>query len=96
MDLAEWLTNEQNQAIRFKERAMGPSNVKVASGEDIKANIPLAALAEQAKYATSQKDVLGGYWGPAEAFGTTMEAKDYKKSVKEQLDAMVAQIQAAQ
>lgn len=96
MDLAEWLTNEQNQAIRFKERAMGPSNVKVASGEDIKANIPLAALAEQAKYATSQKDVLGGYWGPAEAFGTAMEAKDYKKSIKEQLDAMVAQIQAAQ
>lgn len=91
MDLAEWLTNEENQAIRFKERAMGPSNIKVASGDDIKANIPLAALAEQSKYASSQKDVLGGYWSPAEAFGTAMEAKDYSKSVKELLDAMVEQ-----
>lgn len=96
MDLAEWLTNEENQAIRFKQRAMGPSNVKVASSEDVKANIPLAALAEQSKYATSQKDVLGSYWTPAEAFGTAMEAKDYSKPIKAQLDAMVQQIQAAQ
>jgi arabinogalactan oligomer/maltooligosaccharide transport system substrate-binding protein len=96
MDLAEWLTNEENQAIRFKERAMGPSNTKVASSDEVKANLPLAALAEQSKYATSQKDVSGSYWAPAEAFGTAMEAKDYSKSVKEQLDAMVAQIQAAQ
>jgi arabinogalactan oligomer / maltooligosaccharide transport system substrate-binding protein len=95
MDLAEWLTNEQNQAIRFKQRAMGPSNIKVASGEEIKANIPLAALAEQSKFASSQKDVLGSYWAPAEAFGTTMEAKDYTKSVQELLNAMVSQIQAA-
>jgi arabinogalactan oligomer / maltooligosaccharide transport system substrate-binding protein len=92
MDLAEWLTNEQNQAIRFKQRAMGPSNIKVASGEEIKANIPLAALAEQSKFATSQKDVLGSYWAPAEAFGTAMEAKDYSKSIKQLLDAMVQQI----
>jgi arabinogalactan oligomer/maltooligosaccharide transport system substrate-binding protein len=95
MDLAEWLTNEENQAIRFKTRAMGPSNNKVASGDAIKANIPLSALAAQSKFASSQKDVLGAYWSPAEAFGTAMEAKDYSKTVKEQLDAMVQQIQAA-
>jgi arabinogalactan oligomer/maltooligosaccharide transport system substrate-binding protein len=95
MDLAEWLTNEENQAIRFKTRAMGPSNNKVASGDAIKANIPLSALAAQSKFASSQKDVLGAYWSPAEAFGTAMEAKDYSKTIKEQLDAMVQQIQAA-
>jgi arabinogalactan oligomer/maltooligosaccharide transport system substrate-binding protein len=53
----------------------------------------LAALAEQNQFASSQKDVLGSFWAPAEAFGTAMEAKDYSKSIKEQLDAMVAQIE---
>jgi len=93
MNLAEWLTNEKNQVTRFKVRAMGPSNIKAASSADVKANIALSALAQQNQFATSQKDVLGNYWSPAEAFGTAMEAKDYSKSIKEQLDAMVAQIQ---
>jgi len=93
MELAEWLTNEQNQLLRFQKRAMGPSNVKVAESAEVKANLPLAALAEQSKFATSQKDVLNSYWTPAEAFGTAMEAKDYSKSLQEQLDEMVAQIQ---
>lgn len=92
MNLAEWLTNEDSQALRFEKRAMGPSNVKVSESAAVKANIPLAALALQEQYATSQKEVLGAYWTPAEAFGTAMEAKDYSKSIKEQLDAMVEQI----
>ncbi len=92
-DLAEWLTNEENQKKRFEEKKMGPSNKAVAESDVIKKEVALAALALQNKYATSQKDVLGAFWTPAEAFGTTMEAKDYSKSVKELLDAMVEQIQ---
>jgi arabinogalactan oligomer/maltooligosaccharide transport system substrate-binding protein len=93
MDLAEWLTNEQNQITRFKTREIGPSNIKAAASSEVKANIALAALAEQNRYATSQKDVLGTYWSPAEAFGTAMEAKDYSKPIKEMLDIMVSQIE---
>ncbi|HAL73657.1 MAG TPA: hypothetical protein DCM45_01030 [Clostridiales bacterium] len=92
MMLAEWLTNEENQILRFKTRQMGPSNIKAANSAEVKANIALAALAAQNQFAVSQKEVLGNYWGPAEAFGTAMEAKDYSKSIKEMLDAMVAQI----
>lgn len=92
MALAEWLTNEQNQIKRFNDRAMGPSNIVAAASDEVKANIPLAALALQSQFATSQKDVLSNYWGPAEAFGVAMETKDYSKSIQEQLDAMVAQI----
>ncbi len=92
MALAEWLTNEENQLKRFEMRAMGPSNINVAASEAVQANEALAALALQAQYAVSQKDVLGNYWSPAEAFGTTMEAKDYAKDVKTLLDEMVAQI----
>ena len=94
MALAEWLTNEENQLKRFEQRAMGPSNINVAQSESVQANIALAALAAQANYAYSQKEVLGSYWTPAEAFGATMEAKDYSKDVQTLLDEMVAVINA--
>lgn len=93
MELAEWLTNEENQIKRFETRQMGPANINAANSEEVKANVALAALAEQNQHAVSQKEVLGGYWGPAEAFGTAMEAKDYSKTIQEMLDEMVAQIQ---
>lgn len=92
MALADWLTNEENQLKRFQMRSIGPSNVKVIENEEVKADIALSALAEQSKYAVSQKDVLGNYWSPAEAFGTTMEAKDYSKDIQTLLDEMVAAI----
>lgn len=90
--LAEFITNEENQLKRFEARAMGPTNIKAASTEAVNANIALSALSLQSAYASSQKNVLGAYWGPAEAFGTTMEAKDYSVSVQELLDQMVSQI----
>ena len=92
MKLAEWLTNEANQIARFKARQMGPSNIKAAASADVKANVALAALADQAQYAVSQNSVLGNYWSPAEAFGAAMEAKDYSKPIQKMLDDMVAQI----
>ncbi|NLN45971.1 MAG: extracellular solute-binding protein [Clostridiaceae bacterium] len=93
MTLAEWLTNEANQITRFTTRKMGPSNIKAAGSDEVKADVALAALAMQNGFAVSQKEVLGSYWPPAEAFGTEMEAKNYTKTVQEMLDAMVAQIQ---
>lgn len=92
MELAAWLTNEENQIKRFTDRAMGPSNIKAAANEAVLADPALAALAAQGAYAVSQNDVLGNYWAPAEAFGALMEAKDYSSSLQEQLDAMTAQI----
>lgn len=94
MALAEWLTNEENQLKRFEVRGLGPSNIKVAEGETVQANAALAALAMQAPFASSQAAGLDKYWTPAEAFGTTMEAKDYSKDVKTLLDEMVAGITA--
>lgn len=92
MMLAEWLTNEENQVKRFKERAMGPSNTKAAASDEVQANVALAALSAQSEYATSQKDILDSFWPPLEAFGTAMENKDYTKTIKQQLDAMVEQV----
>lgn len=93
MKLAEWLTNEANQIIRFKTRKMGPSNKNAADSSDVKADVALGALALQNQYAFSQKDVLGNYWAPAGAFGGEMEAKKYTGTIKSRLDKMVEQIQ---
>ncbi len=94
MALAEWFTNEENQIKRFETRALGPANSNAAASEAVKANVALGALAEQSAFAVPEKDVRGNYWTPAEAFGTTMEAKDYTKDVKTLLDEMVAAITA--
>jgi arabinogalactan oligomer/maltooligosaccharide transport system substrate-binding protein len=94
MDLADWLSNEENQLKRFYARQIGPSNLNAAANPDVLANVALSALAEQGEFAKSQNDVLGNFWTPAEAFGQAMENKDYSKSVQELLDDMVAQIQA--
>ncbi len=94
MKLASFLTNEKNQITRFNTRQLGPSNINAAKSEAVLANKALSALALQNQYAVSQNDVLGNFWSPAEAFGTSMETKDYSASLQEQLDAMVAQIVA--
>lgn len=93
MDLAEFLTNEASQIKRFEERQLGPSNKKAAESDSVKANIALAALAEQSPYAVSQRSVNNDtFWTPAEAFGTALEAKDYSKTVQQMLDELVAQV----
>lgn len=94
MKLAEFLTNESSQRLRFEKRALGPSNIKVSESDAVKANLALAALSEQAEYAKSQKNVTGSFWTPAEAFGLEMESKNYSKSIAEQLKNMVSQITA--
>jgi arabinogalactan oligomer/maltooligosaccharide transport system substrate-binding protein len=94
MALADWITNEQNQLKRFQSRHYGPSNIVAAANPDVQANLALAALALQGQFAVSQKDVTGSYWAPAGAFGATLVALDYSKSIKDMLDEMVKQITA--
>ena len=93
MMLAEYITNEEAQVKRFAAREMGPSNLNAAASDAVKANIALAALSSQSAYGTSQKNVLGTYWTPAEAFGLEMENKS-TADMQRLLDAMVAQITA--
>lgn len=68
MLLAEYLTNEESQAARFEARGLGPANTAAASSEAVQANPAIAALAEQAAYATPQR-VGGNFWTPAETLG---------------------------
>ena len=70
--LAAWLTNEENQTKRFTDRAMGPSNKKVAESQAVRANVALAALAEQLQYSVSQNNVPASWWTAGEGFGTDL------------------------
>lgn len=76
--LAEWITNEQNQVIRFNERELGPSNIKAASSDDVKANVAIAALAEQSSYGVIQL-VGGSYWDPTKTFGENIAQRGLKR-----------------
>ena len=68
MLLAEFLTNESAQTARFEARGLGPSNLNAAGSDAVQANPAIAALAEQASYATPQR-VGGNFWSPAETLG---------------------------
>jgi len=68
MRLGEWLTNYDNQVLRFKQRSQGPSNILAAASDAVKADPAQAAFAAQLEYAGLQ--IIGGnYWAPTEAFG---------------------------
>lgn len=46
MRLAQWITNEENQMTLFRLKGEGPSNVKAAASEEVRAAKAIAALGE--------------------------------------------------
>ncbi len=94
MLLAEWITNYDNQVLRFEERGLGPSNVEAAASDAVQTSPAIAALASQSRYATVQR-VGGNFWDPASAFGAIMAAGNPDGTdLQELVDNMVAGITA--
>ncbi|MDD3336379.1 MAG: maltose ABC transporter substrate-binding protein, partial [Eubacteriales bacterium] len=94
MMLADWLTNEENQTLRFEDQGDGPSNINAAGAEAVAANPAIAALAVQGQYATVQR-VGGNYWTPAASLGTILaNGNPDNTPVAELLEACVAGITA--
>ena len=92
--LAQWLTNEQNQLTRFRERGEGPSNVNAAGTEEVKASIAISALSEQSVYGHLQ-NVADTFWTPSYVFGTSIAAKNVDNvDLQVLLDTMVEGITA--
>lgn len=98
--LAQWLTNEQNQLIRFQTRGFGPSNKVVAASEAVQSDPVISAVVEQAQYSRAQKSVPSQYWTPMGALITPFIAMKEEgtladitnETLQEYLDALVAQI----
>ena len=87
--LAAWLTNEENQLKRLRERSMAPANKKAAEDPAVMGNPALAALSEQMPYAVSQNNVPASYWVAAEGFGTDLVAGNVPdEALQGKLDVM--------
>lgn len=92
--LAEWITNEENQKLRFEMRGQGPSNITVADSDEIKESLAISALIEQSEFSQLQR-VGGKFWDPVSKFALNMAAGNPSgQDLQEQLDEMAESVSA--
>ena len=96
LKLAQWLTNEQNQLLRFQTRGFGPTNKVVKASAEVKNDKVISVVLKQSEYFRTQKGVPGAYWTPmasltkqfADVDPTTVSDADLQAL----LDSLCAQI----
>lgn len=71
--LADWLTNEENQTLRFVERNQGPSNKNAAASDEVGKVPAIAAVIEQSQYGNLQR-VGNSYWTACTDFADIIAA----------------------
>ncbi len=92
--LAEWITNESNQRLRFTMRGQGPSNANAAGSPEVQASSAIAALLAQSEFSQIQR-VGGKFWDPVTEFATSMaQGNPSGAPLQAQLDHMVEGITA--
>ncbi len=92
--LAEWITNEDNQRLRFEMRGQGPSNTAVADSSEIQNSPAIAALLEQSEFSQIQR-VGGKFWDPVSEFAGNMATGNPSgQDLQEQLDVMAEGVSA--
>lgn len=92
--LAEWITNEENQRLRFELRGQGPSNLAVADSAEVEQSPAIAALLAQSEFSQLQR-IGGNFWAPVSKFAGNMAAGNPSgQNLQEQLDEMVEGISA--
>ena len=72
--LAQYLTNEECQNMRYERYQWGPSNLNAQASEAVQSNASLAALAKQNNYGQPQGQIHGSWWDIAKVLGA--EAKN--------------------
>ena len=92
--LAQWISNESNQRLRFELRGQGPSNINAANSPEVQASPSIAALLAQSEFSQLQR-VGGKFWDPVTEFAGSMAAGNPSgASLQAQLDRMVEAITA--
>ncbi len=95
--LADFITSEESQQEFFNQRESGPTNKNIIDSEEVKANIAIAALAEQSAYSSVQM-VGGKYWDPAQTLGELIAqgsvSADDEAAIQETLDTLVEGVTA--
>lgn len=90
--LAVWITNEENQRLRFEMRGQGPANINAASSPEVQSSPAIAALLAQSEFSQIQR-VGGKIWDPVAEFAGSMAAGNPSNtSLQVQLDRMVESV----
>lgn len=90
--LADWLTNEQNQTLRFQLNGQGPSNIKAAESDAVKTDVAIQAVIAQSEFGELQR-VGNSYWDATSAFGNTLASGNPEhKKLQQLMDDLVAGI----
>lgn len=87
--LAEWISNQENQTLRFERRGQGPSNIHAANSPAVQESPAIAALLAQSEFSQLQR-VSGKFWDPVAAFAESMAQKNPSGTpLQTQLDQLV-------
>ena len=92
--LAEHITSEANQRLRFQLRGQGPANVRAAASPEVQASPAIAALLAQSEFSQLQR-VGGKFWDPVTDFaGNCALGNPSGASLQSQLDRLVEAVTA--
>ena len=95
LKFADWITNEQNQVLRFEMRNQGPSNKNAAASDEVSKVPAIQAVIAQSEYGVLQR-VGNNYWIPCKEFGENLAAGNPSgKEPQDLIDALVAGITAS-
>ncbi len=95
LKFADWITNEQNQVLRFEIRNQGPSNINAASSDAVSQVPAIQAVIAQSEYGVLQR-VGNNYWTPFTVFAETLTSGNPQgEDPQEIIDALVAGITAS-
>jgi arabinogalactan oligomer/maltooligosaccharide transport system substrate-binding protein len=85
--LAQFLTNEENQMARFNSFGWGPSNKNAQASDAVKADLSLSALAAQNAHGTPQGQIAGVFWDNAKLLGAVAKTAKSDADLQAGLDA---------
>lgn len=93
--LADYISNEENQKLRFEMRGQGPSNINASKSDKVKEAQAVQAVLAQSEFSELQR--LGGnFWTPTTDFGNMMAGGSTGgKKLQTVLDKMVKDITAS-
>lgn len=92
MRLAEFLSEDETQLMRFEATGQCPANISAANSEAVKASPAVAAIAEQAPYSYIQH-VADPFWDASSDFGLTIaDGNPDGTDLQALLDRAVSQI----
>lgn len=93
MELAEFLTNEDNQVKRFQVTGECPANVNAAANEAVVSSPAVSAIGNQAVYSTTQS-LVDTFWDPSMKLGITLAAGNRDGvDMQQYLDEIVEEIE---